>query len=79
MIRWIINGLLIAVFFTVFAILITLTEWDAAQEPDGLSPEIIGYTIFTTYGAVFEVASLLLLAAMVGAIYLVKKNKEESR
>ncbi len=79
MIRWIINGLLIAVFFTVFAILITLTDWNAAQEPDGISPEVLGNTIFTTYGAVFEVASILLLASMVGAIYLVKKNKEESR
>ncbi len=79
MIRWIINGLLIAVFFTVFSIMVISTEWDAAQEPDGVSPELIGYTLFTTYGAAFEVASLLLLATMVGAVYLVKKTREESK
>jgi len=79
MIRWIINGFLIAVFFTVVAILVISTEWDATQEPEGVSPDLIGNTLFTTYGAAFEVASLLLLAAMVGAIYLVKKTREEPK
>ena len=79
MIRWIINGLLIAVFFTVVALLVISTEWGATQEPAGVSPELIGITLFTTYGAAFEVASLMLLAAMVGTIYLVKKTREESK
>lgn len=36
-------------------------------------------SIFTSYAVPFELASLLLLAAMVGAIVLVKRDDEEKR
>jgi len=40
------------------------------------TPEVIGELLFSTYLLPFEVISILLLAAMVGAIVLTKKRKQ---
>lgn len=40
------------------------------------SPAVIGEIVFTQYALPFEIASLLLLVAMVGAIALAKEKKE---
>jgi NADH-quinone oxidoreductase subunit J len=47
----------------------------AVSSADG-SPANIGSLLFTTYALPFEVASLLLLVAMVGAIVLAKGRRE---
>ncbi|MBX7214480.1 MAG: NADH-quinone oxidoreductase subunit J [Thermoflexales bacterium] len=46
----------------------------AAPEPIDASPLAIGMKLFTTYLFPFEVASVLLLAAMVGAVTLTRKD-----
>lgn len=51
-----------------------------AESTDGVAggnTEAIGETLFSTYLYPFEVASLILLVAMVGAIVLAKKNVGE--
>jgi len=78
MMRPIFNGFLMVLFFAVFAWLLAGTDWGAAEAPSGISPERIGENLFTTYGAAFEVLSLLLLATLVGAVYLVMRPGEGS-
>jgi NADH-quinone oxidoreductase subunit J len=46
----------------------------APAAPIDASPLAIGRALFTTYLLPFEVASILLLAAMVGAVVLTRKN-----
>lgn len=51
-----------------------------AESTDGVAggnTEAIGETLFSTYLYPFEVASLILLVAMIGAIVLAKKNVGE--
>ena len=76
MTRPLLNGMLVALFFAVFGWLLATSEWGAAQAPSHVSPAQLGQSIFTTYGAAFEVSSLLLLAALVGAVFLVKRPEE---
>jgi NADH-quinone oxidoreductase subunit J len=45
---------------------------DAVNQPLG-TPERIGRALFTDYVLPFEIASIILLAAMVGAIYLARE------
>jgi NADH-quinone oxidoreductase subunit J len=48
----------------------------AVTVPEGFgSPEAVGQTLFSTYLLPFEVISILLLAAMVGAIVLTRKKE----
>jgi len=49
----------------------------AGQEMAGTSPADIGRLLFTKYLYPFEITSLLIIAALVGAIVLVKKRGEE--
>jgi NADH-quinone oxidoreductase subunit J len=51
------------------------TEAVAASASFG-TPEAIGDLLFSTYLLPFEIISILLLAAMVGAIVLTKKRKQ---
>jgi hypothetical protein len=41
------------------------------------TPEAIGRALFTDYVLPFEIASIILLAAMVGAIYLARELAKE--
>lgn len=53
----------------------------AAEQPDATAadnPLAIGETLYSTYIFPFEVASLILLVAMIGAIVLAKKDSMES-
>ena len=45
----------------------------AMQQPLG-TPEAIGRTLFTDYVLPFEIASIILLAALIGAIYLARET-----
>lgn len=44
-------------------------------QPVDSSPQAIGVQLFTTYAFPFEVVSLLLLAAMIGAVVLTRKTE----
>ena len=68
--------------FLIFVVMsISETVWDYSLELSAdsvnASTKAIGYLIFTDYLLAFEVLSLLLLVAMVGAIFLAKKEVAE--
>lgn len=44
-------------------------------QPVDTSPQAVGIQLFTTYAFPFEVVSLLLLAAMIGAVVLTRKTE----
>jgi NADH-quinone oxidoreductase subunit J len=48
----------------------------AANQPLG-TPRAIGRALFTDYVLPFEIASIILLAAMIGAIYLARETARE--
>ena len=47
---------------------------DVLRAVDGGNTETVGMTLYTDYLLPFEVASVLLLVAMIGAIYLARKQ-----
>jgi NADH-quinone oxidoreductase subunit J len=66
--------------FAVFVVFLTLVTSTIAREPlgptvwfEGTTQEV-GTQFFTTFLVPFEVLSVILLAAMVGAIYIAKKE-----
>lgn len=68
--------------FLIFVVMsISETVWDYPLELSAdsvnASTKAIGYLIFTDYLLAFEVLSLVLLVAMVGAIFLAKKEVAE--
>jgi NADH-quinone oxidoreductase subunit J len=63
--------------FLLFLIVATLSDIEpqpAAQAPLIGSPEAIGRSLFTDYLLPFEVTSLLILIALVGAVVFAKKD-----
>lgn len=55
------------------------TDWGAAAEAATLVINQVASLIFTDYALPFEVLSLLLLAAIIGAIYLARRPEEDER
>jgi len=47
--------------------------------PEHASPQAIGMTLFNDYFLPFQITAVLLLAAMIGAIVITKKEKKGSR
>ena len=80
MINKILNAVVALLFLAVVVMSVTGTEW--IEEPltftDNDSSGIvhIGTEIFTTYVVAFEVLALVLLAALIGGIYLAKEDEE---
>jgi NADH-quinone oxidoreductase subunit J len=68
--------LLVEVGFVIFFSAAPAVQVEAASASFG-SPAAIGEMLFNTYLLPFEVISILLLAAMVGAIVLTKKRKQD--
>jgi NADH-quinone oxidoreductase subunit J len=75
----------LAVSGIVLAQLVAIAAYSAAQAATGPAPveaampvtgnvEQVGWLLYTTYLVPFEVASMLLLAAMIGAIILAKRE-----
>jgi NADH-quinone oxidoreductase subunit J len=65
--------------FIAFAVLLVATirlRWYTPHEVAVPSTEEIGYAIFTKFVLPFEVISLVLLAAMIGAIFIAKREVE---
>ena len=55
------------------------TDWGLAVEAAGASVEAIARALFTQYALPFEIISLLLLVAIIGAIYLARRPEEDER
>lgn len=62
--------------FTLLATMVLQTEWavDLTLQPPASSVETIGIHFFTDYLLPFELASILLLMALVGAVVLARKE-----
>jgi NADH-quinone oxidoreductase subunit J len=55
------------------------TDWPAAAEAAAAAVEDIATAIFTEFALPFEIISLLLLVAIIGAIFLARRPEEDER
>lgn len=55
------------------------TDWTLAGEAAGASVEAIATALFTDYALPFEIISLLILVAIIGAIFLARRPEEDER
>jgi NADH:ubiquinone oxidoreductase subunit 6 (subunit J) len=55
------------------------TDWGLAATAAGAAVGAIAEAIFTEYALPFEIISLLLLVAIIGAIYLARRPEEDER
>ncbi|MEA1894305.1 MAG: dehydrogenase [Euryarchaeota archaeon] len=82
MINKILNAVVALLFFAVVAMSATGTDWSVTPltfiENDSSGIVHIGTMIFTTYVVAFEVLALVLLAALIGGIYLAKEDEGET-
>lgn len=62
----------------VFLFVINDTDWNAVADRPGLAPSLLGEALLGTWVLPFEIASVLLTAALVGAIMLVRSPEEEA-
>ena len=62
----------------VFLLVIHDTKWSTVTESPGLGASELGEALLTTWVLPFEIASVLLTAALVGAIMLARSAQEEA-
>ncbi len=55
------------------------TDWGAGASVVAIGLQKVAEAIFTDYALPFEIISLLLLAAIIGAIYLARRPEEDER
>jgi NADH-quinone oxidoreductase subunit J len=55
------------------------TDWNAAAQAATAGVDAIANAIFTEYALPFEIISLLLLVAIIGAIFLARRPEEDER
>ena len=55
------------------------TDWGAAAEVTVISLQALSQVLFTDYALPFEILSLLLLAAIIGAIFLARRPEEDEQ
>ena len=55
------------------------TDWGVAAAPVVAAVEDIADALFTTYALPFEIISLLILVAIIGAIFLARRPEEDER
>jgi NADH:ubiquinone oxidoreductase subunit 6 (subunit J) len=53
------------------------TDWGAAAEVTAVSLQALSQVLFSDYALPFEILSLLLLAAIIGAIFLARRPEED--
>ena len=63
---------------TVFLFVIHDTAWETGDVAPSLSPSDLGHALLETWVLPFELASVLLTAAMIGAIMLTRSAEEEA-
>jgi NADH-quinone oxidoreductase subunit J len=72
-----IPGLLIALaVFTSLALAATQTRWKLVEKPVAATTETIGKLFMEEYLLPFEIASILLLVALIGAAMLVRRRSD---
>ena len=59
------------------AITVAATDWPEAAKRIATPADDLATTLFTDYVLAFEVVSVLLLAAVIGGVYLAKREREE--
>jgi NADH-quinone oxidoreductase subunit J len=55
------------------------TDWPVAGAAVSAAVDQIALALFTSYALPFEIISLLLLAAIIGAIFLARRPEEDER
>ena len=55
------------------------TDWNAAAKAASAAVDAIATAVFTDFALPFEIISLLLLVAIIGAIYLARRPEEDER
>ena len=55
------------------------TDWGAAAEVTMINLQALSQVLFTDYALPLEILSLLLLAAIIGAIFLAREPEEDER
>jgi NAD(P)H-quinone oxidoreductase subunit 6 len=55
------------------------TDWNAAADALSAAVDAIAAAVFTDFALPFEIISLLLLVAIIGAIYLARRPEEDER
>jgi NADH-quinone oxidoreductase subunit J len=58
---------------------VVTTDWGAGAEAAAVVLNELATALFTDYALPFEILSLLLLAAIIGAIYLARRPEEDER
>jgi NAD(P)H-quinone oxidoreductase subunit 6 len=58
---------------------VTATDWGNATVVVAIALDTMAQALFTDYALPFEILSLLLLAAIVGAIYLARRPEDDER
>ena len=58
---------------------VVTTNWHAAATAAAVEVNVIGNLLFTTYALPFEIIAFLLLAAIIGAIFLARRPEEDER
>lgn len=65
--------------FVAIAIMVGQSDWNAPDEPTVISFRELGDTLFRTWAVPFEVVSLVLLVALVGAIVFAGTSEDEQQ
>ena len=55
------------------------TDWGMATQATAAAVDAIANAVFTTYALPFEIISLLLLVAIIGAIFLARRPEDDER
>lgn len=69
------KGVVLLIFLWLLIASLTSAPWYSGVKTFEGTAEAVGERLFSTYVFPFEVVAVLLLAAMVGAIYLAKKEE----
>ena len=75
--QWPVAALVAVVLFGVIAAAIVRTGTPAGAERQGPSVQEIGTSLFTQWAIPFEVASVLLLVALIGAIVIARVGDKD--
>jgi NADH-quinone oxidoreductase subunit J len=81
--QWLIAGLVALLTFIVLAVVLWQVDWPVASEQALASPSVaiggegsqLGQDLLSTYVIPFEIASVLLLVALIGAVILARETE----
>jgi NADH:ubiquinone oxidoreductase subunit 6 (subunit J) len=70
-----------AIASIVLAVLVAIaafgTDWDAVGSQIAIATDVLAHLLFQNYVLVFEAVSVLLLAAVIGGVFLAKKERAD--